>query len=192
MLSLMRYWLDKVYLTYFIIHLPILFCVDLVPLYPTSFWVPPSSPLHFLYELRVYYLDTYNDQFFAPPPADIPNFFPLFAFLELVFHLPISLWAVRTLLGGNRGASNGVRRSGLNGRAELLLLVYGIETTLTTATCMYEAFLWDPAIVTTQQKVVLLGGFYGGYLAVAILLTADMYARLLKRLSTVDDGKKNQ
>ncbi|KAI2465035.1 transmembrane protein 6/97 [Annulohypoxylon bovei var. microspora] len=190
-MSSTRYWLDKVYLTYFLIHLPVLFCVDLVPLYPTSLWVPPSSPLHLLYELRVYYIETYNDQFFAPPPAAVPSFFPLFAFLELVFHLPVSLWAVRALLGGGRNAGT-ARRSGLSGRAELLLLVYGIETALTTATCMYEAFLWDPAVVTAQQKVVLLGGLYGGYLAVAVLLTVDTYVRLLNRLGAVDARKKVQ
>ncbi|KAI8956847.1 transmembrane protein 6/97 [Daldinia sp. FL1419] len=176
-----RHLLDKIYLAYFLIHLPVLFCVDLVPLYPESLWVPPSSPLHFLYDLRVYYIETYNDQFFAPPPATIPSFFPLFAFLELVFHLPVSLWAVRVL--GN---------SGLNGSAELLLLVYGIETVLTTATCMYEAFLWDHAVVTAEQKIILLCGLYGGYLAVAVLLSIDMYARLLKRLSTVETRKKLQ
>lgn len=66
------------------------------------------------------------------------------------------MWAVRALFRGG----------GLSGRAELLLLVYGVETALTTATCMYEAFLWDPAVVTAEQKVVLLGGLYGGYLAV--------------------------
>ncbi|OTB00574.1 hypothetical protein M426DRAFT_235352 [Hypoxylon sp. CI-4A] len=185
-----QHWLDKVYLVYFLIHLPVLFCVDLVPLYPASLWVPPSSPLHFLYELRVYYIETYNDQFFAPPPAPIPSFFSLFAFLELAFHLPVSLWAVRALLAsGDRRSGVGVKRSGLNGRAELLLLVYGIETALTTATCMYEAFLWDPALVTAEQKVVLLGGLYGGYLAIAVLLSVDMYARLLKRLETVDARK---
>ncbi|OTA95357.1 hypothetical protein M434DRAFT_215600 [Hypoxylon sp. CO27-5] len=184
----MRYVLDKVYLTYFLIHLPVLFCVDLVPLYPTSLWVPPSSPLHFLYKLRVYYIETYNDQFFAPPPAAIPSFFPLFAFLELVFHLPVSLWAVRVLSGRSR-SGGGVKESRLNGQAELLLLVYGVETALTTATCMYEAFLWDPAVVTAQQKMVLLGGLYGGYLAIAMLLTVDMYARLLKRLDTTDVKK---
>ncbi|KAI1399787.1 transmembrane protein 6/97 [Hypoxylon fuscum] len=176
-----RSWLDKVYLTYFLIHLPILFCVDLVPLYPASLWVPESSPLHFLYNLRAYYLETYNDQFFAPPPAPIPSFFPLFAFLELVFHLPVSVWAVRALF---RGA--------LSGGAELLLLVYGMETAMTTATCMYEIYVWDSAVVTADQKMVLLGGLYGSYLAIAILLTGDMYARLLNRLNTVDARKKVQ
>lgn len=129
--------------------------MDLVPLYPSSLWVPTDSPLHFLYDLRLWYLTNYNDQFFAPPPAVIPSFFPLFAFLELAFHLPVSLWAVGRLARGL-----------LDGAAEILLLVYGVETALTTATCMYEAYLWDAAVVSAEQKVVLLAGLYGGYLAV--------------------------
>ncbi|KAI0016882.1 transmembrane protein 6/97 [Xylariomycetidae sp. FL0641] len=177
-----RPWLDRVYLVYFLIHIPVLFCVDLVPLYPSSLWVPASSPLHFLHDLREYYFTTYNDQFFAPSPAPIPSFFPLFALLELVFHLPVSLWAVGRLRG----------ERGLSGSAELLLLVYAVETALTTATCMYEALHWDPAIVSAQQKLVLLGGLYGGYLALAVVLMGDMYARLLKRVNAVDARKKAQ
>lgn len=74
------------------------------------------------------------------------------------------MWAVRSLLrGGGDGGGDGGR--GLSGGAELLLLVYGVETVLTTATCMREIYLWDAALVTAEQKGVLLGGFYGGYLA---------------------------
>ncbi|TRX96982.1 hypothetical protein FHL15_002288 [Xylaria flabelliformis] len=180
MTSSTRSILDRVYLVYFVIHIPVLFFVDLVPLYPKSLWVPASSPLHFLFSLRQYYIANYNDQFFLPPPAEIPSFFPLFAFLELVFHLPVSLWAV------------GALRSGLSGSAELLLLVYGVETTLTTFTCIYDILLWDPAIVTAAQKTALAGGLYGGYLALAVLLTIDMYARVQKRLNAADAAKKAQ
>ncbi|KAJ8125447.1 hypothetical protein O1611_g8192 [Lasiodiplodia mahajangana] len=155
--------------------------VDLVPLYPHSLWVPANAPLHFLSELREYYIATYNDQFFLPPPAKVPSFFALFAFFELIFHLPISLWAVRALWA-----------SPLNGKSELLLLVYGVETALTTLTCMYDAALWDPAVVTAAQKTVLIGGLYGGYFALAVLLTIDMYARVLKRVNAADAAKKVQ
>lgn len=67
----------------------------------------------------------------------------------------MSLWAVRALAA----------KGPLPGRAELLLLVYGVETALTTLTCMYDAALWDPAVVTAAQKRVLIGGLYGGYFA---------------------------
>ncbi|KAI0185762.1 transmembrane protein 6/97 [Xylaria flabelliformis] len=182
MTSSIRSILDRVYLVYFVIHIPVLFFVDLVPLYPQSLWVPASSPLHFLFSLREFYIANYNDQFFLPPPAEIPSFFPLFAFLELVFHLPVSLWAVGALRRGG----------GLSGSAELLLLVYGVETALTTFTCIYDILLWDPAIVTAAQKTTLAGGLYGGYLALAVLLTIDMYARVQKRLNAADAAKKAQ
>ncbi|KAI8628318.1 transmembrane protein 6/97 [Xylariaceae sp. FL1651] len=184
MTSLTRSVLNRVYLVYFLIHIPVLFCVDLVPLYPHALWVPADAPLHFLHELREYYIASYNDQFFQPPPAKVPSFFPLYAFLELVFHLPVSLWAVRALW--TRGGSR------LSGSAELLFLVYGLETALTTATCMYDAVLWDPAVVTAAQKTVLVGGLYGGYFALAVLLTVDMYARLLERVNATDAVKKAQ
>ncbi|KAI5926201.1 transmembrane protein 6/97 [Camillea tinctor] len=174
-----RPFLDKVYLVYFLIHIPILFFVDLVPLYPASLWEPAAAPLHFLSDLRSYYFRTYNDLFFAPAPAPVPSFFALYACLELVLHLPVSVWAVRAL----------GRAGGLKGSAELVLLVYGVETALTTATCMWEAYLWDPAVVTAQQKGMLLGPLYGSYLALALILTVDMYARLLKRVGGDDSSK---
>ncbi|KAI1430690.1 transmembrane protein 6/97 [Xylaria sp. CBS 124048] len=193
--------LNRVYLVYFLIHIPVMFFVDLVPLYPSSLWQPRDSPLHFLSTLRDYYLNTYNDQFFRPPPAPIPTFFPLFAYLELIFHLPISLWAVRVFLRAPGGKSSGSSSSGsssssgrshLSGSAELLLLVYGIETALTTFTCMYDAAHWDAEVVTFGQKKVLIGGLYGGYFALAVLLTVDMYTRVLNRLNVVDAVKKAQ
>ncbi|KAI0478388.1 transmembrane protein 6/97 [Xylariaceae sp. FL0804] len=190
-------WLDRVYLVYFLIHIPVLFCVDLVPLYPRSLWAVPGAPLSALRELRAYYVATYNDQFFAAPAGAPPPFFVLFALLELALHLPVSLWAVRALLlplpSGRREQRDHQQQQQLSGRGELLLLVYGVETALTTATCIVEAYAWDPAVVTARQKAVLLGGLYGGYLAVALVLTADMYTRLLARLgSNADEKKKAQ
>lgn len=124
--------------------------------------MPPSSPLHFLHDLRAYYLTTYADQFFVAPPAVVPPFFKFFTFLELVFHLPVSVWAVRFLSGatGRKG------KGGTTGPAELVLLVYGLETVLSTAACMYEAYCWDVALVTREQRVMLLGALYGSYLAI--------------------------
>ncbi|KAI1299038.1 transmembrane protein 6/97 [Xylaria venustula] len=156
MASTARSVLDRIYLVYFLIHDPILFCVDLVPLYPTRLWQPANAPLAFLGQLRSYYARTYNDQFFQPPPVTVPPFFTLFAFFELIFHLPVSLWAVQALWSGK------VKRSG---GAELLLLVYGFQTALTTITCMYEAALWDSEVVSFEQKVTVVGGLYGGYFA---------------------------
>ncbi|KAH9908318.1 transmembrane protein 6/97 [Xylariomycetidae sp. FL2044] len=194
MASTARPWLDKVYLAYFLIHIPVMFFVDLVPLYPIALWSTPTAPLRILSDLRSYYVQTYNDPFFHPAPAPIPNFFVLFSLLELVFHLPVSVWAVRRLwTAGTKTKTKGDGLGkGLGGDAELLLLVYGVETALTTATCMYELWSWDPAALSLQEKTVLVGGLYGGYLAIAVVLTVDMYMRLLARVNAVDMRKKVQ
>lgn len=75
-----RPWLDKVYLVYFIVHIPVLFrkheypkktrnqeipeskltltlVVDLVPFYPKFLWATPDAPLSFLGDIRVYYFN---------------------------------------------------------------------------------------------------------------------------------------
>ncbi|KAH6660489.1 transmembrane protein 6/97 [Truncatella angustata] len=178
-----RSLLEKAYLVYFALHIPILFLVDLVPFYPRSLWATSSAPLSFLGDIRAYYFEAYKDQFFAPPPATVPSFFPLFALLELVIHLPVSVWAVRKLWPS---------APGLDGKAELLLLVYGVETVLTTATCMWEAWQWDEKLVSLSEKTTLLGGLYGAYLALAAILSVDMYVRISKRFDGIDGRKKVQ
>ncbi|KAK8010926.1 hypothetical protein PG990_009891 [Apiospora arundinis] len=64
--------LNTVYLVYFILHIPILFCVDLVAFYPPA-WYAATGPLAPLGHLRTYYLESYKDQFFQPTGA--PSFF---------------------------------------------------------------------------------------------------------------------
>lgn len=102
---------DLCYLIFFAIHIPIVLCtplysldrsklpyktltylagVDLYPLYPT--WARPQ----FMSDLRKFYIDTYHDQFFTHPPA----WFSMYAYMELVYHLPLSVWAVPALLRG--------------------------------------------------------------------------------------------
>ncbi|KAK8127880.1 membrane protein [Apiospora sp. TS-2023a] len=171
--------LNTVYLVYFIIHIPILFCVDLVPFYPAS-WYAAAGPLAPLGQLRAYYLEAYKDQFFQP--TGVPSFFALFCFLELAFHLPVSIWAVAVL----------AKKAALRGKDELLLFLYGVETALTTATCMWEAYGWSEELITGAEKVTLIGGLYGGYLAVALLLSVDMWVRLSKKLEAADKVKKVQ
>lgn len=66
--------------------------VDLVPLYPSS--VQARFP--FLHQIRQYYIDTYADRFFTSPPG----WFGLYAWMEAVVHLPVSLWAIPAILRG--------------------------------------------------------------------------------------------
>ncbi|RMZ73347.1 transmembrane 6 97 [Pyrenophora seminiperda CCB06] len=131
--------LDTLYFVFFLIHLPIMLFFDLTPLYHTSLLPAP------LLTLRTWYNSTYGDRFFSSSP---PVWFPVFTWLELLFHLPLTLWAIPALLREDP-------------RVPLALLVFGMETT-----------------VTTVRGWGGLGGMYGGYLALGVFMTLDCYARL--------------
>lgn len=62
--------------------------VDLYPLYPES--IKPE----FMHDLRKWYIETYNDQFFVKPPA----WFSMYMWMEAFYHLPLSVWAVGAIL----------------------------------------------------------------------------------------------
>ncbi|RWA10942.1 hypothetical protein EKO27_g4162 [Xylaria grammica] len=174
MASSTRPVLDRVYLVYFLIHIPVMFLVDLVPLYPASLWVPADAPLHALWHLRQYYIENYNDQFFLPPPAEIPSFFPLFAFFELVFHLPVSLWAARAPLARYRPPRPLRRR---RAPAPRLRPPDGYHYS--------HVHVRGRAVGPRRRLVRAEDG-------PPVLLTADMYSRVLKRVNAADAVKKTQ
>ena len=97
--------------------------------------------------VRDWYVSTYGDRFFYNAPA----WFPVFTFLELVYHLPVTLWAIPALLRNDP-------------RVPLALLVFGLETSLTTLVCLCEMLSWEE-LSAAQRGLQGLGGMYGGYLA---------------------------
>jgi len=110
--------------------------------------------------LREWYVATHGDRFFHNPPA----FFSPLLLLELLFHLPLSLWAIPALLRSDP-------------RVPLALLVFGLETTLSTLVCLAEMLSWEE-LSAAQRGVQGLGGMYGGYLGLGVFMTVDCYARL--------------
>lgn len=114
-------------------------------------------------DLRDFYFTKYNDHFFSPT-HDLPAWFPIFTLLEAIYHLPLTLWAIPALLRNDP-------------RIPLALLVFGLETSLTTLVCLAEMLSWDD-MSSMQRGLQGLGGMYGGYLAVGIFMTLDCYARL--------------
>ncbi|KAF1843429.1 uncharacterized protein K460DRAFT_368330 [Cucurbitaria berberidis CBS 394.84] len=132
---------DLVYLVFFIVHLPVMLAFDLSAFYPIQI-----KPL-WMGSLREWYVATYGDRFFYNPPA----WFPTLTFLELVYHLPLTLWAIPALLRNDP-------------RVPLALLVFGMETSLTTLVCLAEMLSWEE-LSAAQRGFQGLGGMYGGYLA---------------------------
>lgn len=50
----------------------------------------------FIADLRRWYITTYNDQFFVKPPA----WFTTYLWIELIYHVPVSVWAIGGLIRG--------------------------------------------------------------------------------------------
>ena len=46
--------------------------------------------------LREFYISTYADQFFISPPA----WFNMYVWAEVLYHAPLSVWAIGALLRG--------------------------------------------------------------------------------------------
>ncbi|KAF2113436.1 transmembrane protein 6/97 [Lophiotrema nucula] len=152
---------DLVYLMFFITHIPVMLAFDLTGYYPISIQRP------WMTDLRTWYFAKYGDRFFAGPAP--PPWFTLFMLLEFVFHLPVALWAIPALLRNDP-------------RIPLALLVFGLETSITTLVCVAEMLSWDE-LTPAQKGLGGLGGTYGGYLALSLFMSVDCYARLDRILS---------
>lgn len=181
-------WRDSVWLVWFCIQVPIILCVDSVDKYPAWLCAEPGSPLHALHRFRQWYIDTHNDPLVQWSPSTHPllssgggSWVPLFFWIELVFTLPTVLYAVARL---GRIRAGTAATASTTGSLELLLLVYALETALTTAVCIHNVSYWDPAVYSDAQKNVFRFQLMGPWLAMPCLLFVDMYSRLLARFQT--------
>jgi len=133
------------------------------PLYPAAL------RLNFMTSLRTFYIDTYHDQFFTHPPA----WFGMYAWMEALYHLPLSIWAVGALLRGtiqsNYFALLRIERLTCrvdDPRVPIQLLIYAVQTAVTTATCIADYMSWTA--FSTAEKAEL-GKLYVPYLALCRL-----------------------
>ncbi|KAF1830422.1 integral membrane protein-like protein [Decorospora gaudefroyi] len=145
---------DFTYLAFFLVHLVVMLAFDLTPFYPSSI------QSRWMTALRTWYITTFADRFFyAAPP-----WFPVLSFLELTYHLPLTLWAIPALVRNDP-------------RVPLALLVFGTETSLSTLVCLAEMLSWEE-LTAVQRGVQGLAGMYGAYLGLGVFMMLDCYARL--------------
>ncbi|RMY70926.1 hypothetical protein D0863_05476 [Hortaea werneckii] len=140
-----------------------MFCVDLAPFYPDS--IRPQ----FMNDIRTFYIDTYHDRFFSHPPA----WFTMYLWLELVYHVPLSFWAVGAL---RRGSYCDLMWNAWRKSSSLLilgdpkvpahLLVFAVQTALTTSTCIADYLSWSEY---SNAEKIELGKLYVPYLALCKL-----------------------
>lgn len=100
-------------------------------------------------------------------------FFSFYIWLELLYHLPLSIYAITALLRDDP-------------KLPLHLLIYAVQTGLTTATCISEALSWDT--LSAGEKLSLVGGLYTPYLLVSVFMGVDMWVRLSARMENEQRG----
>ncbi|RMZ00061.1 hypothetical protein D0860_08124 [Hortaea werneckii] len=100
-------------------------------------------------DIRTFYIETYHDRFFSRPPA----WFTMYLWLELVYHVPLSFWAVGALLRGDP-------------KVPAHLLVFAVQTALTTSTCIADYLSWSGY---SNAEKIELGKLYVPYLALCKL-----------------------
>ncbi|KAH0831673.1 hypothetical protein FOPE_02890 [Fonsecaea pedrosoi] len=148
--------LDMLYLAFFIVHVPIMFLVDLASILP-SFLVSPLS-----HTLLAYQLERFQDQFFVSPPA----WFTAYMWIEAVYHVPISLWMVWGLFNDHP-------------LVPLHLLIFSLEVAVTTLTCVVDISSWKG--YSSAQKSDLYG-LYVPYLVLACLMGVDAFVRVKRQI----------
>ncbi|KAK2858361.1 hypothetical protein FQN49_004806 [Arthroderma sp. PD_2] len=154
--------LDYAYASFFILHIVIMFMVDLVPLYPLA--LRPA----FLDDIRNFYINTYQDKFFIDPPA----WFECFMIMELVYHVPASIVNASKLLNDDSSAP-------------LHVLIWAIQTFVTTLTCVVEVWSWTDRTADQKMNISTL---YVPYMIFAKknaagLVGLDMFNRLQTTLA---------
>lgn len=176
---------DIAYLIFFTTHLPIIYLIDTAPLQPT--WAVTSLST----TLRTFYVNTYRDKFFESPT---PAWFSAFIWMEVLYHVPASLWAVWGLLKGEcsraelsaaqRGSAklpsiealpnqtkssefaNHISSATEHPLIPVHILIFGVQAFITSLTCLVEVWAWEDRSTVEKQNITAL---YGPYVALGML-----------------------
>ncbi|CAI7650063.1 unnamed protein product [Penicillium manginii] len=155
---------DIAYLLFFTTHIPIIYLIDTAPLQP-SWAISPLSTT-----LREFYVNTYRDKFFDSPA---PPWFTTFIWMEVLYHVPASLWAVWGLLKEHP-------------LIPVHLLVFGIQAFITSLTCLVEVWAWEDRSVAEKQNITAL---YGPYVALGAYMAIDSILRLRAKLMSANQAQ---
>ncbi|KAL2132980.1 hypothetical protein VTI74DRAFT_3050 [Chaetomium olivicolor] len=174
-------WRNKVWMGWFLIQVPVILLIDLLEyLYPAWVYEPKGAPLHAVFAVKQWYIQTYNDpivQWSAETASGHDSWMGLFLHLEFLFLLPTVLYGVYRLV---------VQRRGTSGGDELLFLVYALEVAFTTLVCIYDTYYLDSVVYPEELKQTLRIQFYGPWLVVPTLGAVDMAGRILARIRAAD------
>jgi len=143
---------DLLYLIFFIYHISVMLIVDL----PHT--LPDSIRPQFTTNLREWYVAEYKDPLFINPPS----WFNACLVWEVIYQIPLILWAVPALL----------RNDPL---VPLNLLVWGISVAACTLACALEQ---QSAPYLTHEEKMALAKLYFPYLIPSVGASLDMFYRV--------------
>ncbi|KAL6233291.1 hypothetical protein BDW75DRAFT_232113 [Aspergillus navahoensis] len=154
---------DLVYFGFFAIHIPIIFLVDAVPVLPGLLDNALSR------QLRDFYIATYRDKFFE---GSVPAWFTSYTWMEILYHVPLSIWALGALLRDDP-------------LVPVHLLIFGFQSFITSWTCLVEVWSWEDRTIGEKQNLTTL---YGPYVALGAFMALDMFGRI--RSSLLEKSKR--
>ncbi|KAJ5722784.1 hypothetical protein N7488_000819 [Penicillium malachiteum] len=179
---------DYAYLIFFIIHIPIIFLIDTAPLQPSWLRTELSQ------QLRDFYISTYRDKFFEEPA---PVWFTTFIWMELLYHVPLSIWAIGGLL---RDELLGICAHMFlisflltqyfvidHPLVPVHLLIFGVQAFITSLTCLVDVWSWEDRSTDEKTQITYL---YAPYVALGALMALDMIFRLRRQLQATSVKSK--
>ncbi|KAL1919839.1 uncharacterized protein VTP21DRAFT_1770 [Calcarisporiella thermophila] len=150
-------YLDKLFLIYFVSHIPITMIMDLQALYPPH--LVPSA----LKELSLWYIKTFRDPFMSGVAEGGFYWFLSFLYCEAIYQLPFFFWATWAIWTDYP-------------KRHLPLLVYGTHTSTTVIPVLFEV-VFNPAHNLLFKEIAVLLSFYTPYLVIPLILAAVSYTR---------------
>ncbi|KAK0509433.1 hypothetical protein JMJ35_007827 [Cladonia borealis] len=147
--------LDLIYIVFLSLLTFLALTLDFIPLYP----IPLPSWCQALY---TYYRTHYNDPLYARDPP----FFRFYVALEVVYNVPVSLWAIRGLVKDDI-------------MTPVHLLVFATHLVVSTVVCLVEvlgAEDWPRESVRKNVPGYVL------FLGIAVVLWVDMFGRVRARV----------
>lgn len=161
---------DKVYFYYFLIHTPITILMD------ATICIPFEYQLKIQQKLSTFHVTTNKDFLCAEPEL----WFQLFVIWELIFQLPLFIYAVYDY-----------SRNGFKFYSPKLwpaFLLYGFNAGFTTMICLIYAIIYSPSKGLTIAETANLASLYIPTMILPFYMMYDFYIRILNQLSV---KKKN-
>jgi len=127
----------------------------------------------FSHALEQYYIKTYNDPMSAS--LSTPNGWQTGVYFFEMLHTPFLLY----FLFGKDGI-----------KKELGAIVVMTQVAVVTSLFIWEAWAFDDAIVSRDQKMVLTLYMYAPFLAIPTVMVVDMISRVSRRVEKAEQVKR--